>query len=139
MHEMAVTESILRITLDHAGRAHASRVSAITIKLGQLSSLVDDSIRFYWDLIAVDTIAEKAELRFERVPARALCLDCQTEFALPKDSFACPKCRSERFKIVAGDEMTVESIEIEPSTPTPDPFPFSRHMPGEGEGDRGKG
>jgi hydrogenase nickel incorporation protein HypA/HybF len=110
---MAVTESILRITLDHAQRADAARVSAITIKLGQLSSLVDDSIRFYWELIAADTIAEKAELRFERVPARALCLDCSTEFTLPKDSFACPKCRSERFRIIAGDEMSVESIEVE--------------------------
>jgi hydrogenase nickel incorporation protein HypA/HybF len=113
MHEMAVTESILSITLDHARRANAGRVSAINIKLGQLSSLVDDSIRFYWDLIAADTIAEKAELRFERVPARAQCLDCSTEFELPKDTFACPKCRSERFRIVAGDEMSVESIEIE--------------------------
>jgi hydrogenase nickel incorporation protein HypA/HybF len=113
MHEMAVTESILRITLDHAGKAKAKRVSAITIRLGQLSSLVDDSIRFYWELIANDTIAEQADLRFERVPARALCLDCGTEFALPKDSFACPKCRSERFRITAGDEMIVESIEIE--------------------------
>jgi hydrogenase nickel incorporation protein HypA/HybF len=88
-------------------------VSVITIKLGQLSSLVDDSIRFYWDLIAADTIAEKAELRFERVPARALCLDCSAEFALSKDTFACPMCRSERFRIIAGDEMSVESIEVE--------------------------
>jgi hydrogenase nickel incorporation protein HypA/HybF len=113
MHEMAVTESILHIALEHAGRANAKRVSGITIKLGQLSSLVDDSIRFYWDLIAADTIAEKAELHFERVPARALCLDCNTEFALPKDTFVCPKCGAERFRIAAGDEMTVESIEVE--------------------------
>jgi hydrogenase nickel incorporation protein HypA/HybF len=115
MHEMAVTESILKITLDHAARAKAARVSAINIKLGQLSSLVDDSIRFYWDLIAVDTIAEKATLRFERVPARVLCLDCSSEYGLRKDSFACPKCGSERFRVTAGDELSVESIEIEPS------------------------
>jgi hydrogenase nickel incorporation protein HypA/HybF len=121
MHEMAVTESILRITLDHAERAHAGRVSAINIKLGQLSSLVDDSIRFYWELIAADTIAEKADLRFERIPARVLCLDCALEFPLQKDSFACPKCGSERFRVTAGDEMTVESIEIEPSPPAPLP------------------
>jgi hydrogenase nickel incorporation protein HypA/HybF len=113
MHEMAVTESILRITLDHAARAKAARVSVISIKLGQLSSLVDDSIRFYWELIAADTIAEKAELRFERIPARAVCLDCAAEFALAKDSFTCPQCRSDRFRISAGEEMTVESIEVE--------------------------
>lgn len=113
MHEMAVTESILQITLDHAGKAKAGRVSAINIKLGQLSSLVDDSIRFYWDLIAEGTIAEKAELRFERIPARAQCLDCAAEYQLPKDAFTCPKCGSERLRIVAGEEMTVESIEVE--------------------------
>jgi hydrogenase nickel incorporation protein HypA/HybF len=115
MHEMAVTEGILRITLEHAERANAARVSAITIKLGQLSSLVDDSIRFYWDLIAADTIAEKAELRFERIPARVVCLDCAAEFPLQKDSYACPKCGSERFRVVAGEEMVVESIEVEQS------------------------
>jgi hydrogenase nickel incorporation protein HypA/HybF len=115
MHEMAVTESILRITLEHAQRNKAARVTAINIKLGQLASLVDDSIRFYWDLIAADTIAEKAELRFERVPARVVCLDCAAEFPLSKDSFACPNCGSERFRVVAGDEMSVESIEVEQS------------------------
>jgi hydrogenase nickel incorporation protein HypA/HybF len=113
MHEMAVTESILRITLDHAERAKAAKVNAITIKIGQLSSLVDDSIRFYWELIAADTIAEKADLRFERVPARVLCLDCAAEYPLRKDSFACPKCGSERFRVTAGEEMIVESIEVE--------------------------
>lgn len=113
MHEMAITQSILRITLDHAKRVQAARVSAINIKLGQLASLVDDSICFYWELIAKDTIAEKAELRFERVPARVVCLDCANEFPLPKDSFACPQCHSERFRVTTGDEMTVESIEVE--------------------------
>ena len=115
MHEMAVTESILRIVLDHARRANAGRVSAINIRLGRLSSLVDDSIRFYWELIAADTIAEKAELRFERTEARAECLECRHEFALPKNTFACPECGSERFRIIAGEEMTVESIEVEAS------------------------
>ena len=115
MHEMAVTESILKITLDHAARAKAGRVSAINIRLGQLSSLVDDSIRFYWELIAADTIAEKAELRFERIPARVLCLDCSNEFGLSRESFACPRCGSERFRVIAGDEMSVESIEVESS------------------------
>jgi hydrogenase nickel incorporation protein HypA/HybF len=113
MHEMAVTESILRIALDHAGRAKAGRISAINIRIGQLSSLVDDSIRFYWDLIAADTIAEKAELRFERIPARVQCRDCSHEYPLASDSFACPKCLSESIRIIAGDEMSVESIEIE--------------------------
>lgn len=119
MHEMAVTEGILQIVLDHARRAEAGRVSAINIRLGRLSSLVDDSIRFYWEMIAADTIAEKAELRFERTEARARCLECNEEFALPKHTFTCPACGSDRFRIVAGEEMSVESIEVEASTPSP--------------------
>jgi hydrogenase nickel incorporation protein HypA/HybF len=123
MHEMAVTQNILAITLAHAERAGAKRVNVIHIKLGQLSSLVDDSIRFYWELIAQDTMAEKADLRFTRVPAQVVCLDCGSEFPLPKDSFLCPQCRSERFRVRAGDEMVVESIEVESLAPASSDIP----------------
>jgi hydrogenase nickel incorporation protein HypA/HybF len=114
MHEMSITESILRITLDHAQKANARSVSAIHIRTGELSSMVDDSIRFYWEIIAKDTMAEKAELVFTRVPARVTCLDCKLEFAWKqKQEFACPQCGSQLLRIQEGEEMQVESIEVE--------------------------
>ncbi len=97
MHELPVTESVLRIVLDHAQRAGARRVVRVNLLLGELSSILGDSVQFYWDLIAEGTLAEGAELRFQRVPAELRCL----------------ACGSARVKVANGDQFLVESIEVE--------------------------
>jgi hydrogenase nickel incorporation protein HypA/HybF len=52
MHELAVTEHILDIALKHAQNANALSVDEIYLVIGQLSSIVDDSIQFYWDIFS---------------------------------------------------------------------------------------
>jgi hydrogenase nickel incorporation protein HypA/HybF len=113
MHELPVTESILEIALRHAQEAGATRITDLHLVIGQLATLVDDSIQFYWDIIAKDTLAEGAHLDFKRVPAEFLCLDCGERYAPGEEILACPKCQSLRVKIIAGDEFRLESIDVE--------------------------
>ena len=108
-----MTESILNIAVQHARQANATRVTDLYLVLGQLSSIVDDSVQFYWDLISEGTICAGAQLHFERVPAALSCLDCGTAYALPDQLIACPQCGSERVKITAGEEFRLDSIEVE--------------------------
>lgn len=112
MHELAVTESILDIAKSHAAIAGAIQVTDIHIVVGQLSSIIDDSIQFYWDMIAKDTICEKAILHFERIPATLLCENCSSKYQLEKELTPCPTCGSNRVKILSGNEFRVDSIEI---------------------------
>ena len=79
MHELAVTESILNIAVQHASQAGAVRVTDLHLVIGQLSSIVDDSVQFYWDMISEGTICAGAELHFERRPATLKCLDCDQD------------------------------------------------------------
>jgi hydrogenase nickel incorporation protein HypA/HybF len=58
MHELPVTESLLEIALRHARKAGAERITRLNIVIGELSSIVDESIRFYWDIVSKDTMAE---------------------------------------------------------------------------------
>jgi hydrogenase nickel incorporation protein HypA/HybF len=113
MHELAVTESILEIALRHAQEARASQITDLHLVVGQLSSIVDDSVQFYWDIIAKDTLAESAHLDFRRIPAELLCLDCEQRYHPEQEDFACPKCGSTRLKILTGEEFFLESIDIE--------------------------
>jgi hydrogenase nickel incorporation protein HypA/HybF len=112
MHELAVTESILDISQRHAKTANAKHVTDIYILVGQLSSIVDDSVQFYWDVIAKDTVCEKAVLHFNRVPAELKCEICETHYQLTQELTPCPSCGSNRVKILSGNEFRVESIEI---------------------------
>ncbi len=113
MHELPVTESVRDIVVRHAEQAGARRVNEIYLVIGELASIVDDSVQFYWDIIAKGSLAEGARLHFRRIPAEMRCQDCQTVFQPPEDSYDCPNCHSSRVMVSAGREFFVESIDIE--------------------------
>jgi hydrogenase nickel incorporation protein HypA/HybF len=113
MHELTITQSILEIALRHAQQAQATRVTDLYLVIGQLSSVVDDSVQFYWDMVAKDTIAEGARLHFRRIPAELTCRDCGKQYPPDGETLACPKCQSTRVKVTAGDEFRLDSIDID--------------------------
>jgi hydrogenase nickel incorporation protein HypA/HybF len=118
VHELSVTESILEISLRHAQQAGATRVTDLYLVIGQLASVVDDSVQFYWDIIAKDTAAEGARLHFRRIPAELLCLDCGKSYAPGEEILACPQCQGVKIKVVAGEEFQLDSIDIETANVT---------------------
>jgi hydrogenase nickel incorporation protein HypA/HybF len=113
MHELSVTESLLKISLEHAEKANAKKVTDLHIVIGDLASMVDDSIQFYWEVIAKDTIAEKATLHFQRVPAELQCMSCSEKYSPTEEELICPKCHSAGAKIIAGEEFFLQSIDVE--------------------------
>jgi len=113
MHELSVTESVLEIACKHARKAQAITVTDIYLVIGRLSSIVDDSVKFYWDMISKDTICEKARLHFKRLPAKLICLNCRKEYELNDELTPCPNCGSAKVRVLSGDEFNIESIEIQ--------------------------
>ena len=113
MHELSVTESVLEIASRHAQQAQAARVTDIYLVIGRLSSIVDDSIEFYWNIITKNTICEDAKLHFKRLPAELICLDCDFTYQLTDELTPCPNCSSARVRVLSGDEFQLESIEIQ--------------------------
>lgn len=111
MHELAITQGILQIALERAGEA--KRITDLYLVIGQLSSVVDDSVQFYWDIVSSGTIAESSSLHFQRIPATMECQDCQHRYTLGGDQLACPICGGRDVRLVAGDELYVDYIEVE--------------------------
>ena len=113
MHELAVTESILNIAVEHAQAAGATRVTNIHLVIGQLSTIVDDSIQFYWDIITENTLCAESKLDFKRIAAKMQCLECNREYDLNSSLTPCPACGSLNVKIISGEEFFIESIDID--------------------------
>ncbi|MBN1966173.1 MAG: hydrogenase maturation nickel metallochaperone HypA [Anaerolineae bacterium] len=113
MHELAVTHSLLKIAVDHAEKAGAIRIKELHLVIGELSSIVDDSVQFYWDMVSEGTIAYGALLDFKRIPAALRCDDCEHEFPLDRERFTCPNCGSKRVNVARGDEFFLESIDVD--------------------------
>lgn len=113
MHEMSVTQSLLQIAIKHAQQVNARRITDLHIVMGELSSMVDDSIQFYWEIIAKDTIAEKATLHFRRIPAELQCMACFTKYTPQAGELICPQCGGVGARIIAGEEFSLEAIDVE--------------------------
>jgi hydrogenase nickel incorporation protein HypA/HybF len=113
MHELAVTENLLKTALRHGEAAAARRVTDLHLVIGELATIVGDSVQFYWDIISKGTLCEGATLHFDRVPAELRCLDCGARYKLDGDLAECPTCAGARVRVVAGDEFRLEAIEVE--------------------------
>jgi len=113
MHEMAITQSMLDLVLDEAKKGGAQKVKRINLVLGELSGVVGDCVQLYFGLMSKDTIAEGATILFKTVATQAKCRQCAKVFEVKDSDWVCPECHSVGIDLVAGNELFVESIEVE--------------------------
>ncbi|MFW5709529.1 MAG: hydrogenase maturation nickel metallochaperone HypA [Chloroflexota bacterium] len=129
MHELPVTQAMLEIALRHAARAGATQVTDLYIVVGQLSSIVDDSVQFYWNIISKDTIAEGARLHFKRISMKMICFDCGQYYEPELGKLACTHCGSTLVEVAGGDEFRLDSISIEKSVNVHEQAVSDNHKP----------
>jgi hydrogenase nickel incorporation protein HypA/HybF len=109
MHELSIASAIVATAERHAG---GRPVAVVSVRAGRLRQIVPDSLEFYFGFVAGGTVCEGARLDLDVVPVRLRCPDCGAEWELEQPVFGCA-CGSGAAKVIAGDELTVESIEIE--------------------------
>jgi len=110
MHELSLTQNILDIALRSAGE---KRILRVNLLIGQFSDEREESIRFYWNDLAKDTTARDARLIFQRVDAEMKCLECGVIFHPEEETSLCPSCQSHRLHLLSGDDVKLESIDVE--------------------------
>jgi len=121
LHELAIAQAIVAA----AERAAEDRpVTVVRVRIGRLRQVVPESLPFYFDLAAqLSPQCEGAALEWERVDSLLRCGACGEEWdpAPPPAEdeaglivrFRCPSCESGDHSVVSGDELVVESIDVE--------------------------
>lgn len=89
-----------------------NRVERVNLKVGKLTGVVPDSLRFCFHIITKDTPFSEAELKIEAVSVSARCVDCGNEWEVDQASFICPKCKGGNSDILSGRELDIVSIEV---------------------------
>ena len=111
MHELSVASAVLDTALRHA---EDRRILVVSLRVGHLRQVVPDSLLFYFEMVSRDTLAEGARLELDVVPARLRCGGCEREWDMEgTPEFRCSRCPAGQVAVVAGNELEVESIEIE--------------------------
>ena len=119
MHELPITESILKIVLKHAEMNHLRKIMAVHLRIGKLSDLEDEWIQRYFDYLSRDTIAAGAVLKIERSPVVIQCASCGENYEIEADrrlpgkmhETLCPSCGGKGGTIVSGREYYIKEME----------------------------
>jgi hydrogenase nickel incorporation protein HypA/HybF len=110
VHELSLSSAIVNTVVKHAaGRA----VSVVSVRVGALRQVVPDTLCFYFGFVAQGTVCEGARLELEAVPAQLRCAPCARTWEIELPAFRCPACGGGEVEVLSGDELEVESIEVE--------------------------
>ena len=113
MHELPITEHIIKMATEECEKAGASKVRSIKLVCGDYCGYVPESINMYFDVIGKDTVCDGARIDIERVTPKLKCPECGTYFEKKPLSFECPECGADGQPSEIGKEFYIDSIEVE--------------------------
>ena len=113
MHELAITEGVIKVVKAEAEKQGFERVLEISLKVGEFSGIIPDCIREFFPLAAKDSPAEGAALRIETVRAEFECSDCGYKGVADRQKHCCSVCGGYNLKMTSGREFFVESLKVE--------------------------
>ncbi|OGP19742.1 MAG: hydrogenase maturation nickel metallochaperone HypA [Deltaproteobacteria bacterium GWA2_55_10] len=111
MHEMSITRSIVETVEKEMDRAELTRLDKVRIRVGELTAVEPDVLRFCFETTIKGTRLEGAALDIEEVPLTGRCKDCGNSFRITAFESLCPKCKCTRIERTGGTELDIQSIE----------------------------
>lgn len=110
MHELSIAMSLIDAAAERALELGEVRVLAIRVRIGRLSGVVPEALRFSFDLATSGTSLESARLDIEETEVIVSCPACGESVAGRHD-FRCPRCHGEA-EIAGGRELEFEAMEV---------------------------
>jgi len=114
MHEMSIAVTMMEIIKKEMERHDAGRLKGVKLRIGELTAVEPESLRFCFDALTEGTTMEGATLSIEEVNLAANCPACNKRFKLDR-YFAtpCPACGGKANELISGRELDIVSMEIE--------------------------
>ena len=113
MHELSLCASIVETLEAEARKQRFSRVRRVRLEVGPFAGVELDALRFGFEAVTRQSVAEGAVLEILEPPGRARCLDCSQTVTVSQRFELCPSCGGHRLQISGGDELRIKDLEVE--------------------------
>ena len=110
MHEISLLENVREILQDHAKTQHFEQVKKITLEIGKLSCVEPEALRFGFDVVMKDSLAEKAELTLMELEGLGVCEQCKKQVSIATLYDACNLCGHPFVTVIQGNEMKIKDL-----------------------------
>ncbi len=131
MHELSMAASIVEAVTESVAAYPGARVRQVRLRVGVLSAVVEDSLRFCWEIVTEGSALAGSELVVTVLPVVVHCASCN---ALSEVEYfgglRCPRCGEPAGDVRQGRELEIESIEIEEAGEMEDAVASQTHRAG---------
>ncbi|MES2390518.1 MAG: hydrogenase maturation nickel metallochaperone HypA [Acidobacteriota bacterium] len=112
MHELSIALSMIEQIAEEAGKHGGSKVDAVYVRIGVLSGVDTEALKFAFQIAAAGTPFADTRLEIEVVPLLVYCSQCASTHAPKGTEVLCPRCITPAQQILHGRELEVAALEI---------------------------
>jgi len=113
MHELSIALSIVDLASNEAIEQGAARVGTVHLKIGALSGVVEDALRFSYQLACEGTNLEHSSLVIEQIQPAIFCATCDTERSVEEIQYLrCLVCGNLAPDLLRGKELELVALEL---------------------------
>ncbi|MGB7191749.1 MAG: hydrogenase maturation nickel metallochaperone HypA [Acidobacteriaceae bacterium] len=112
MHELSIALAMIEQIEEEAAKRGGGRVEAVYVRIGVLSGVDTQALRFAYELAREATPLADSRLEIETVPLLAYCPGCASTHAPAPQHIACPRCLTPQQEILQGKELEVRAFEM---------------------------
>jgi hydrogenase nickel incorporation protein HypA/HybF len=111
---MSIVEALIEQVQREIERSgQVGRVTRLDLVIGRLSGVNPDSIRFAFELLSPGTPLDSADLTITEPKAVCHCHACGSRKEIDEFVVQCPVCQDSDILIEGGQELLLQSIEVE--------------------------
>ena len=113
MHEASIALSLIEVARDVLREQGGSRVSALTVRIGQWSSVVPEALQAAFPAAAAGTPLEGARLSIVPVSGVGECPEHGPVTLELSRGLRCPLCDAPTPRLLEGDELELDELELQ--------------------------
>ena len=113
MHEIGIAASVLESVRAELARRPHSRGVEVGLKIGDLSGVEPDALRFSFQALLAGSELEGLRIEIEACPRRYRCAVCGREYVAQGWELACPECGDLKPQCIGGTELELSYLELE--------------------------
>ncbi len=76
MHELTLSQSIVDLVVECARNEGVHAITRVVVEVGIAAGVEPDALRFCFDLVAANTLAQGAEFTIDTITLQARCRNC---------------------------------------------------------------
>lgn len=117
MHEFTFAQTIVKAALAELKKHPIARLKTAHIVVGRQHAIVPENLRFACEVLSRGTPAEGATLAIDTRPVTARCRHCGWTGEIQSVLYACGACGAGDIELTGGNELYLDSLEVETDEP----------------------